>query len=761
MVHACLFLLAGIYALQLSSFTPDSDPIAGPVVAIILVLLRWRARALFFVASGIALFAFAATSVIDQRIATKFVGDSIVTQVRVTDFPQRNGLNVNLVAENLDNSRLPRRIRVSWYQPPVGIRLGDVWQLELRLRRPRGGSNPGVFDYEAWLLRERVGAVGYVVGGQRNLLLRSSDLSAVEHLRQRVVDRVTTIIPEPECAAVLVAISVGARHLLTAEQWQRYARTGTSHLMAISGLHVGMAAAGGYFLTALCIGMLRLRYNQHFVATIAATCVAASYALLSGPAVPAQRASLMIAMVTASILWRRQVRPFTAIAAAAALIVLGSPLASMAPGFKLSFSAVLVLIWLAQRYRGNAGGKRMLKPFIALRQLGSVQILLLLGLLPLTVLIFGRIALAAPLVNLIAVPLFSAVTVPLALAGLLLDGLLQPFGDRVLLLAGSSIGLIQVLIERAAGWPAASTSVAAVSGHAWLLIAAPLIWVALPPGWPGRALAFPALVALLCYQPPRPPIGCADIDVLDVGQGLSVVVSTRQHVLLFDTGPSYRSGSSAAESVVMPFLAARGIERIDLLVVSHADLDHSGGFESLIAGVDVVDVRVGEPLAGELNAMDHCRSGESWYRDGVRFSFIHPQAHSTHRGNDASCVLLIEAGDHRLLLTGDIERPVEEQLVRAGELPAVEVIIMPHHGSRTSSTPAFVRALGPKIAVASAGFGNRWGFPKDDVVRRWREVGAAVYSTATSGAIGMRLCDDGGLVSLTQNRVQERRIWHE
>jgi len=761
MIHACLLFLAGVYALQLSSFASDSDPLTGSFVAIILVLLWWRVRAVLVAAAGVALFAFAATSVIDQRIATQFVGDSMVVEVRIIDFPQRKGLNVNFAAENLNNSRVPRRIRLSWYQPPVGIRFGDVWQLELRLRRPRGSSNPDDFDYEAWLLRERVGAVGYVVDGHRNLLLRSGDLHAIGRLRQRVVDRVMALVPETETAAVLAAISVGARHLLTAEQWQRYARTGTSHLMAISGLHVGLAAAGGYFLAALGAGLLRLRKNQHFIATIVAACVAVGYALLSGSAVPAQRASLMIAIVAASVLWRRQVQPLTTIAAAATLIVLGSPLASMAAGFKLSFSAVLVLIWLAQRYQGDVVGRRLLKPVVAVRQLAGVQILLLLGLLPLTALMFGRVALLAPLVNLVAVPLFSVVTVPLTLAGLLLDGSLQPFGDRILLLAGSSIGLIQMLIDRVAGWPMASTTVAAVSGHAWLIIAAPLLWVALPPGWPGRAVAFPAMIALLCYQPQRPPIGCADIDVLDVGQGLSVVVSTRQYVLLFDTGPSYRGGSDAAKTVVMPFLQARGIDRVDLLVVSHADLDHSGGFESLATGVDVVDTRLGEMLTKETHATDYCRAGESWYRDGVRFSFLHPQTDSLYQGNDASCVLLIEAGAHRLLLTGDIERPVEEHLVRDGQLPPVDVIIVPHHGSRTSSSLPFVRALSPQIAVASAGFGNRWGFPKDEVVRRWREAGATVYATATSGAIGMRLCDGGGLVSLTQNRVQERRIWHE
>ena len=761
MIHACLFLLAGIYALQLSSFVRDSDPMAGAYVALFLMLSRSKVRATFFIATGVALFMFAATTVIDSRIAAEYVGDSLVAQLRIVDFPKRSDLTVSLVAESRDDARLPGRIRVSWHQPPVELRLGDVWQLELRLRRPRGNSNPGVFDYEAWLLRERVGATGYVVNGRRNKLLRSGHLRSVERLRQRVVDRVTAIIPETENGAVLAAISVGARHLLTAEQWRRYAHTGTSHLMAISGLHVGMAAAGGYFLAALGAGLLRLRRNQHFAATAVAVCVATAYALLSGLAVPAQRASLMIAFVAVSILWRRQVRPFSAIAAAAALIVLLSPLATMAPGFKLSFSAVLVLIWLGQRYQGVTASSRLLRPLVAVRQLGSMQVMLLFGLLPLTVLIFGRIALAAPAVNLIAVPLFSVVTVPLTLAGLLLDGSWQPVGDRALLLAAFSLGLMEQLIDWAASWPAASISIPAVSGWAWLYVATTLFWVVFPPGWPGRGLALLALTALLLYQAPRPPIGCADIDVLDVGQGLSVVASTSHSVVLFDTGPAYRGGSTAAESVLLPFLAARGIDRVDVLIVSHADLDHAGGVDALTAAVDVRDMRVGESLPDNSYAARKCVAGESWAKDGIGFLFVHPEVDSTLAGNDTSCVLLIEAGAHRLLLTGDIERRVEELLVRTGTLPGVEVVIIPHHGSRTSSSQSFVRALSPRVAVASASYGNRWGFPKEDVVRRWKEAGAVVHTTATSGAISMRLCKDDGLVRLTRNRVREHRIWHE
>ena len=761
MTRACLCLLAGVYALQLSSFMPDSDLLAVTLVASFMALATGQLRILLLFLAGVTIFLLAALDVINSRIEPQFVGDSIVTRVRIADFPKRTGASVSLVAEAIGNPRVPRRIRVSWYEPPISIRLGDIWQLELRLRRPRGSSNPGAFDYEAWLLRERIGATGYVVNGHRNLLLRSGEMRMTELLRQRVVDRVTKLIAETEHAAVLAAISVGARHLITSSQWQRYARAGTSHLMAISGLHVGLAAAGGYFLVSIIAALAWRRGNQHFAATIAALIVAACYALLSGLAIPAQRASVMIALVATAVLARRQVHPVLIVATACVCIVALSPLATMAPGFKLSFAAVLVLIWLARRYRGTARSRRLLRPLQAVRQLGTVQAMLLLGLLPLSVLIFSRIVFVAPVVNLIAVPIFSFVTVPFTLVGIVLDGVLQPAGDRALLVAAASLEIIESLIAVAIELPGANLTTPRISQLAWLYIVIPLVWVVCPPGWPGRRVAFVAVIALVLYQPPRPPPACADIDVLDVGQGLAIVATTRRHAVVFDTGPAYRGGSSAADTVLLPFLAHRGIDKIDKLVVSHADLDHAGGVTGITAGVDVLDVRVGEPLAGIESAARRCVAGDAWRYDGVEFYFVHPSTAWTHEGNDASCVLVIETGGHRLLLTGDIERPVEEELVRKARVSLVDAVIVPHHGSKTSSSLAFVRALSPSLAIVSASYGNRWGLPKADIVARWEAVGAELVNTSTSGAIGMRLCAKGGVVSLVKQRAMQRRIWHE
>ncbi|MDJ0813682.1 MAG: DNA internalization-related competence protein ComEC/Rec2 [Woeseiaceae bacterium] len=760
MKKACLFLLAGIYAPQLSSFASHSDLIPLAAFAAIAGIVSGRFLLPACFTAGYALFVASAGAVVDGRIDPLFVGDSIVVDARVIDFPRRNRATLSFVAEVAPNPWVPPRIRVSWFEPQHEVRFGDVWRLELRLRRPRGGSNPGGFDYEAWLLRERIAATAHVVAGKRNALLGAGELGVIDRIRQAIVDRLHATSIEPGHAAVLAAISVGARHEVTAEQWERYARTGTSHLMAISGLHVGMVAAAGYLLGLLLSVLVPPRRNHHRLAIIVALGLALAYSLLSGLAVPASRAALMIGIATAANLAGRPLQPFTVLAVAAAVLATAAPLATMAPGFKLSFGAVLILFGIAARLaptrRSGLPGRWLANA----RRLVAMQLALLLGLMPLTVMLFDRVALAAPLVNLVAVPLFGVVTVPVTLVGILLAGPLQPVGDSLLVVAAGSLDLVEGFIRFAADQRFAAVTASAMDGVAswWLL--APIAWVALPPGWPCRAAAWLAFLMIITWSPARPAVGCATFKVLDVGQGLAIVIETGERVLLYDTGPAYRGGGDAAESVVLPFLASRGIHALDDLVVSHSDLDHAGGLRTIREAMPVDRLFAGEPVAG-LPYARSCRTGDGWESAGIEFEFLSAPGTFHHLGNDASCVLQVSAGPHRVLLPGDIERPAEQDLLRTGRLQAVAVVIAPHHGSTTSSSPAFVTALEPALVIVAAGFGNRWGLPNPEVVRRWRQARAEVLSTADAGAIGFEVCARTGIGAVSRERVAKRRIWHE
>lgn len=759
MIPACLCLLAGAYALQLSSFTSDSDRAAVTLFAISVILALRRPFAAAALLLGFVLFLLAAKSVIDGRLDRKFAGDSLLTELEIVDFPRHRGRSLVFVAEPVDDPRIPSRIRLSWFGPETIPRAGEVWQFEIRLRRPRGNANPGGFDYETWLFRERIGATGYVVGGKRNLLLRQSQ-DTLLLLRRRLVERIGRAVgPTPE-AAVLAAISVGARHQISQDQWERYARLGLSHLMAISGLHIGLAAAAAFLLLRLLLGLIRVPGNARHLALAGSLIVAVLYAMLAGFAVPAQRAAMMLFLAAAAVMARRQLRPLAVLAAAAASATVIDPLATMRPGFQFSFAAVLLLLWIACRLRRVSERPLLARPASGLRILGEIQLALLLGLLPISVAIFDRITLYAPLINMLAVPLFSFVTVPVTLMGLVLGGPFEAAGDWLLRLAAASVALLEAAIDPLIRLPGSDTRVVDLDRYAWLTVVPVLCWVIAPPGWPGRWLAWLVLACLIAWRPAAPPAGCLDATFLDVGQGQAVVVRTRRHVAVYDTGPASPGGTSQAERAVLPYLRSRGVSRVDRLIVSHGDADHAGGLGAMIEGIDVSAIVAGEPPHSETHPVSQCQAGDGWYWDGIRFEFLHPPRQGRLSGNDASCVLLVSAGERRLLLTGDIEASAEGLLVEQGRLVTADVVSVPHHGSLTSSTPAFVAGVAADLAVVSAGYDNRWGMPDERISERWRAAGTDLLNTAVSGAIRVRLCADSGELPVEAFRRRRSALWH-
>ena len=760
MIKACLLIIAGGYTAQLSRLPLGSDLCTLLLVASVLAIASRRTRYPACVCLGFALFMQAGQDIVDSRLKARFANDSMLTQVRIVDFPKVTGSAVVMLVEPLDDPRLPARSRVSWFEPVSEPAIGDIWQFELRLRRPRGFSNPGVFDGEAWLFRQKILATGYVVNGKRNIRLEKGSESAIDAFRRSFLARADRASNSPDVAAVLAAVGVGARHRIARTQWAKYAVTGTSHLMAISGLHIGLAASVAFLFARALLGVLRIPGNAHAVAIVIAVGVAIAYAAVSGMGVPARRAALMLVVAACTIVRRRQIDPFATIAVAALCIFIVDPVAAMTPGFNLSFSAVVVLLWLA-RIRTNIAvpGRYIGRVANAIRQLVTMQLYLLFGLLPLTVILFDRIAFLALPVNLVAVPLFSFITVPFTLTGLALGGIQEIVGHCALRIAAKSIEWLLALIEQAARLPFADTTVTTLQGLGLLVVFMPCLFIVLPRGWPGRRLSMLAVLALLLQSPKPPATGCVDAHTLDVGQGLAIVLQTNRSTVMFDTGASFRDGGAVAEHVVVPFLRSRGISHIDRLIVSHADIDHSGGVRTIHEHADIEMMLVGEPLREIDLAASACAVGHRWEADDVSFRILHPDPGRPREGNDSSCVLLVEAGRHGLLLTGDIEAAVEREIIQMAELRAVDAVVVPHHGSLTSSSEPFVDVVSPQIAIVSAGYGNRWGFPKEQVRKRWQAVGAEVLSTATVGAVSLRLCENGGIQKLRMDRLERRRFW--
>lgn len=764
MLRLCLCTLAGAYALGLCRQLPSDAALACATVVTVGCLGVRMLRPAGFAMLGLITVWFAARGMLNDRLPHELQGQTLSATVRITDFPEVLPGSVGFIAETVDDLRLPGRIRLRWYDAPDLPQLGETWRLQVRLRRPRGFANDTGFDYELWLARQNIGATGYVVADIANARARDFAMDRQSALRQRLVDRIVEVTGEDDASAVLLAITVGARHLISKEQWERYAVSGTSHLMAISGLHIGLAAAGAWLLGRITLPAFCRTANMRDLAALTAVLAACAYAEISGFAVPARRAMLMALLVMVAFVLRRQLSGDNVIAASCIVVFASDPLAIHAPGFKLSFGAVAILLWVArQKHCDRAGGNasRAQTIITGIKRLSALQLTLLLGLFPMTVLIFGRVSWVAPAVNLLVLPLFNLVTVPTALLGLLLDGPLAFAGDVLLRVARHSVCLTLWLIDTASDWPAAKTQVASPTGAMLLVVLLTALWAAAPPGFPGRKLAFIAAVSALLHKPPAPPSGCVDLVALEVGQGLSVALRTARRTLIFDTGPSFRGGSDLGQLVLVPWLKAAGIEKVDMLVVSHSDDDHSGGAASLVDAVEVTQIMAGERLAAIGRRQLRCRSGQAWLWDGVRFSVMHPGLYPLQSNNNASCVLEVAAGTHRILLTGDIESPVENHLARVGAVTPVDIVLVPHHGSGTSSAPRFVGALRPAVAIVSAGYRNRWGFPKDEVVDRWQEAGTEVMNTATSGAIHYRVCADSGARLQSEQRNRMQRYWHD
>lgn len=681
-------------------------------------------------------------------------GEDIVIEAQVLNVPQRNAQRLRFIVKPLQaksengSAILPEKLRLAWYRAPVTLKSGERWRLQVRLKRAHGFKNPGGFDYERWLFTQGIGATGYVRDSEENQRIAAAGFS-INALREQISSRIKQHFKD-ENSGLLQALTLGLRADIDPRDWDTLIATGTNHLLAISGLHIGLVAGFGYWLV-LWLWRLSPQLCCWFPAQRAAALLslfpALSYAALAGFSVPTQRALIMLAVIAAGVAWSRPVAKTTLLAIALFAVLVFDSLAVLSPGFWLSFTAVTVI------FLGLWGNMR---PAGKWRQLLWVQLWLSLALLPLTFWFFGQGSLASPLANLFAVPLVGIFIVPLALMGVVMLYLYAPLGAGLLSVANT--GLDRLLA--ALGWLAAREGALVHQSipSVWILILLLLSAAILlaPRGLPGRWLALIWMLPLFLIKTPAPEYGGFRVSFLDVGQGLSVVVQTQGHTLLYDTGARFSPRFSAVEAAVMPFLRQQGINRIDTLVLSHADSDHSGG-----AGLLRESIAVEKTLASFAASMSQqlCRAGQHWEWEGVYFHILHPPTLLPEVENDRSCVLSIENDHGRVLLTGDISRRVEGELISEfGQSLASTVIQVPHHGSLTSSSETFIDNVKPGYAVFNVGYRNRFGFPKPAVEDRYRKVGATVLRTDKEGAVIFEFAADQAEPSLRTGRSKPH-IW--
>ncbi len=747
-----LAFFLGILFCQTFSSLPDTR-------WILLIFPFWifpRYRLLFLFALGLLWTVWRADMILAQKIPNNLEGQNIAMIGTIISLPVQRRYDQSWRFEfapiPFKDWPNPGHLRLYWDgDPPQSLRPGQRWQLTVRLKRARGLLNPGVYDYSKWLFQNRIQATGYVRGEHR--LLSEPSLFSIDNLRYHLAEKIRKALGDSPSTEILLALALGEKQGISQQQRDTLLLTGTAHLVAISGLHIGSIT----FLTILLIWLAyRWLYPSqvalwlpvpHFAALLSLL-TAFLYALLAGFSLPTQRALIMVAVAVSSLMFARTVAVSHKLTLALLLVLLYDPLSVMSISFWLSFGTVTILVYALS-------GKQSLNfswwsHFLLLR----MQWVLLLGLLPVSLFLFNFISLTSFFANLIAVPWISFVILPLTLLGTAIIVPLPALGAGLLQTAAFTFDALWVSID----WLAHLSVWRQAIPPLWAILVAMIgsAILLLPRGFPARWLGIIWLLPIFFTPPVHPNRDEVWFTLLDVGQGLAAVIRTKNYVLVYDTGPKFRSGFNTGDAVVVPFLRTKGIHQVDKLLISHGDNDHSGGAESVLKNLAVTEVLTSAPE--QFKDSKRCQAGQRWRWDDVDFQILHPP-HATGKGNNHSCVLKVSSTGGAILLPGDIEKTVEYRLVQKTELKA-DILIVPHHGSGTSSSEIFIDAVQPTIALFSVGYRNYFRHPKKSVVERYRRRGVSVWDTAQAGAIQFRL-SARGISSPILAREAMRRYWHD
>lgn len=710
----------------------------------------------------------------EQRLAVslpdEWQGRDIEVIGVVADLPRRHeqGLRFSFDVEKVitAGASVPKHIYLSTYfdpqSKPLELKAGERWQLTVRLKQPHGSSNPYGFDFELWALENNMRAVGYVNSKGSNLRL---DALAdgfgyrIETWREAVRDKFNAVLGSAPYSGVLSALAIGDQSSISSAQWQVFTRTGVNHLMSISGLHITMLASVGFALAYWLwrrSTRLTLLLPARKIAALVALLVALGYALLSGFAVPAQRTVYMVGTVAAALWLNRNFSLPQILGIAILGVLIPDPWATMSPGFWLSFGAVAVILFVTANRIGKPGW---------LSEYATVQWAMTIGLIPLLLGLFQQVSLVSPIANAFAIPLVSLIVVPLALLGAVLPPYVSNW-DAPLWLAHIVMAWTMVFLEWLNALPQAVWMQHAPP--AWSIVAGMLgvLWLLLPRGFPARWLGIPMMLPMFLNAPEPPAQGALRLIIFDVGQGLAVAAQTRQHALLYDTGPDFSGDADSGNRILVPSLRALGISKLDGLILTHDDTDHTGGAGSVMQAMPIGWVSSslpdGHPLLQEAAKVHRCMDGQSWKWDGIDFEVIHPDkasyADATISKNNRGCVLRISVGNQHVLLGADIEKESERRLIRRhpDKLHA-SLLVVPHHGSKTSSTVEFVAATQPRHAVFTVGYRNHFGHPKEEVLQRYARRGSELLRSDEDGAILVEMNPQG--LQVERYRKTHRHYW--
>jgi competence protein ComEC len=725
-------------------------------------------------------------SIIPFSISNEYLGKPIEVTGTVISIPTHTPLQVKFeyLIESINTQPCqPVRAILSEYNygklPSKSMKIGERWKFTVRLKKPRGFWNPGSFDYEIWLLQRSITVTGTIIRSTRSELLakgltsqytpwmlRYSLLNQIFKVRACLSKRIRLAIEDTTHIGLLNALVIGEREEISDAHWAIMRATGTNHLFAISGLHVGFVGGFAYGIVALIwrrLGGWCLYIPMQQAAYFSAWLVALIYGVISGFALPVQRALIMLTVFITALLQRRVLPTWKGWCLALILVLAWNPFTVLSESFWLSFGAVAIIFYgLGERLpvlskNNTPYWKRLWDKW------GYTQWVISLGLIPMTVWFFNQVPLLGFFANLIAIPWTGFLVLPISLIGALIFPLWPQLATLCIKLGYQALLLLWKFLAYVAANPLSVVWMNIPT--AWILISVSISVLLLisPYGFPTRYyLACISLLPLLLSKTPGPQHGEIWLTLLDVGQGLAVVVRTHTHVLLYDTGPCFGKNWDAGNSIIVPYLNQLGIRNIDKLIVSHGDMDHSGGAASIVQSLCVRSMISSEPERLSVKKVARCSQGQMWVWNGVKFTILHPPSSNEFKSNDRSCVLQIDNGTHRILLPGDIHRKGEKSLLQNyPEIGQVSVLVAPHHGSRTSSSEAFVKATRPKFVLFATGYRNRFKFPHTKIMQRYKQYGSQLYSTAQEGAITIKLGISEPVIKLESYSRIHPRFWRK
>jgi len=660
-------------------------------------------------------------------------------------FAQGEIQKVQFLFEVTEPSPLPvKKIWVSCYDCNESFLAGQVWKLNLKLKPIHGFYNPASFDYSRWLFRRGIDAQASVVARQAVAEDNISLMASSDRLRAAVVELIADKFENPRVESLVMALTVGDKSKISKDDSELFRETGTAHIIAISGLHIGLVAFIGVLFGRVLFWMFASeKWNRFYYQAFFAIVFACSYALLAGLSIPTIRAMVMVAVFSLAYAFKLNISRWQAWSLALLVILVFDPLSVLDVGFWFSFGAVALLMFA---FVGRSVVKSKVLLFF------KAQLVILIGLMPLMAVVFQQLNLVTPLANILVLPVASLLLIPLIFAAFVLYLLSLNRADFLF----NAVEMVSIrfyeLLDYLHRIDFLTFSIASLTPLMQISLVLASLLLLLPRLFPWRWLAAVLLLPLFFNKASQWKPGEFSVSVLDVGQGLSAVIATQDHVLIYDTGAKMKSGFSLASAVVLPFLRAKSLSKIDKMVLSHADNDHAGGAEDIIKYFKSIDV------LAVTDEYQPCRYPLSWQWNAVDFEILSPFELYPYMGNNSSCVLKISSEMGSILLTGDIEEAIEYRLTH--QLPEKiksEVLLVPHHGSRTSSHLSFVQAVKPIYAVNSSGYGNQFNHPHPDIKQLYLDQGIAFYDTQDKGMIEILFVDHS--IQLNQYAETHPHFW--